>query len=234
MLFPPKCSFCDEILIFDAKKPWICKKCKPHIKPQEISICENCGKPQDIAGGAPFCPYCSDQKFKFKFLIAPFKYTPYIREGIHHLKFNKRPTVAETFAVYIYERLLSYELTDKIKLLVPAPISKKRFHERGYNQSELICKKLSELSGIPYRNSLIKIKNTLPQSSLDHNERKNNIKDAIAPGLPIPEDDVLFVDDVYTTGSTCAECCKVLKQMNVKRIYVAVSAINKPKEENEE
>ena len=44
----------------------------------------------------------------------------------------------------------------------------------------------------------------------------------------------MFIDDVYTTGSTCDECCRILKQMGVKKIYVAVTAANVPDEEDEE
>ncbi len=183
---------------------------------------------------APYCPYCSKEKYKFEFLIAPFSYNGHIRNGIINLKFHKRPIIAEIFGTFIYERMIQTDIKDTIKLIVPAPVSRKRRIERGYNQTELICKYISKISGIPYRNALKKIKNTKPQSILDEKERKTNIKGAIAPALPIPEDNILFVDDVYTTGSTCDECCKILKQMGVRKIYVAVVAANNQSENDEE
>ncbi len=232
--FPPKCSYCDEVLRINAKRPYRCGHCSGIVKKQELIICEKCEKPQDIKNKAPYCPYCCEENYRFEFLVAPFIYKTLVREAVHHLKFNKRPTVAETFAHHIFERLLQTDLNDKIKLIVPAPISEKRLAERGYNQTELICRRLSMMSGIPYRNALSKTRDTLPQSSLSEKERRENIKGAISPALPIPEDDVLLVDDVYTTGSTCDECCRILKQMGVRKIYVAVAAINDPGDEDEE
>ena len=176
MLFPPKCSFCDTVLIINAKKPYICKECLPLVKTQELIFCPECGKPQDIKVKAPYCLYCAKEKFRFQYLISPFTYNPTVREAVHHLKFNKRPTVAETFGLFIYERMLKTEIADKIKLLVPAPLSHERLIERGYNQTELICKYISRVSGIPYRNALTKTKNTNPQSSLSYDERKKNKK----------------------------------------------------------
>jgi competence protein ComFC len=37
-------------------------------------------------------------------------------------------------------------------------------------------------------------------------------------------ENVLLVDDVYTTGSTVDECSRILKQQGAKRIFVITAA----------
>jgi competence protein ComFC len=135
----------------------------------------------------------------------------------------------------IFENIKKY---DKI---IPVPISKKRYKERGYNQSLLIAKEISKQ--MQYKanienkqkektnlelvnNCLIKTKNIIEQSKLNKEERQNNIQGVYSLQNPqkITNQKILLVDDIYTTGSTVNECSKILKQANPKTIGVLVLA----------
>jgi ComF family protein len=123
----------------------------------------------------------------------------------------------------LYERLKN-EYAD---IIIPVPISKKRMNERGYNQAELIAKKLSTLLNIKYnKNTLIKIRDTKRQSELPKEERNKNIKNSfkLADTYSISSKNVILIDDVFTTGVTANECSKELKKGGAHKITVATIA----------
>ena len=61
--------------------------------------------------------------------------------------------------------------------------------------------------------------------------RRRNLRDAFAlsPALTsaLPEQ-VLLLDDVVTTGSTCNEICRILKQHGVKEVTVLSLCLSLP------
>ena len=107
--------------------------------------------------------------------------------------------------------------------IIPVPISKKRRKERGYNQSELIAKEMAKNLGIEYNTDcLIKVKNIVEQSKLNKEERQKNIQGVyeLHKQNKLQNKKILLIDDIYTTGSTVNECCKILKQASPKQIEV--------------
>lgn len=131
--------------------------------------------------------------------------------------------------------LKNIEFIDLLKnydTIIPVPISKKRYKQRGYNQSSLIAKKLAkellkENFKIKYNDDcLFKTKNVIEQSKLNKDNREKNIKGAyeIFHINQLKNKKILLVDDIYTTGSTLRECSKILKKSNPKKIGVLTIA----------
>ena len=75
-------------------------------------------------------------------------------------------------------------------------------------------------------NCLFKTKNVIEQSKLTKEEREQNIKNvySLKNGDKIESKKILLIDDIYTTGSTVNECCRILKKANPKKIGVVVLA----------
>ena len=126
------------------------------------------------------------------------------------------------------ERLKAYKLT-QFDAIVPVPISKKRFKERGYNQSYLLAKELSDLLSIPVKKLLVKTKDTPRQSTLSKKERAETPKKAFdfssAEALPHT---VLLIDDIFTTGATVSACSSVLRKAGIPKVYVLTLAVHLP------
>lgn len=105
--------------------------------------------------------------------------------------------------------------------LIPVPLTKDRFFERGFNQAEWLAKQISKNTQIPMENSgLLKTRNTIAQSTLSRRGRQNNLVGAFewSKKRPVPEQGIL-IDDVFTTGATLNECAKVLKASGVKDVF---------------
>lgn len=94
----------------------------------------------------------------------------------------------------------------------------------------LIAKELVKQIHQKYPNSniqlglkyLYKFKNIVPQSTLNKQDRLENVKDVyqLKNGEQLKNKKILLIDDIYTTGSTVSECAKVLKQTEVEKIDV--------------
>jgi len=183
------------------------------------------------------------QKPLIKKLIQSFKYEPFIKE----LADNLSSLIIEHFQ--LLEKLPDF--TDRVLIpvpldsnpptthtpppsspqseyvLIPVPLDRKKLKWRGFNQAEEIGKELSKFLKISLINDvLVKIKETLPQVELSDEERKENIKGAFSCQNPelIKGRKILLVDDIYTTGSTMAECARVLKTAGAKEIIGIVIA----------
>ena len=148
-----------------------------------------------------------------------FVYDGIIRKKIIKYKFLNAPYLYYFFASVILDDLKLIEYIKKFDIIIPVPIHKKRKKKRGYNQSELIAKVISQKLDIQLQlNVLYKIRNNLPQSTLNQAERKYNAKNVyILKNKELIENkNILIFDDIYTTGNTVNECSKILKMAGAK------------------
>ena len=108
-------------------------------------------------------------------------------------------------------------LFSQIDLVVPVPLHKKRFVERGFNQAKLIAKIVAREIDKPCQDLVIRSRHTLQQAKLKREDRLKNVKNAFVIENNI-DGNVLLIDDVFTTGSTLQECAKVLKKGGAKAV----------------
>ena len=104
---------------------------------------------------------------------------------------------------------------------------KKRYKERGYNQSLLIAREIAKNENVKLRNNVIsKVKNNNTQSKLNKEERAENVKNVykITNNKEIIDKNILLIDDIFTTGATLNECSKMLKQASAKKVDVLTIA----------
>ena len=75
-----------------------------------------------------------------------------MRQAVHQFKYKNLRAAAEPLA----ELLWSYLKDNPVEgdILVPVPLYGKRLRERGYNQSALLARELSRLSGAAAGNEL--------------------------------------------------------------------------------
>jgi ComF family protein len=110
-------------------------------------------------------------------------------------------------------------------LMVPVPLHRKRLKQRGYNQSEIIARGASEITGIPVASRLISRKrNMRSQTSMNRQERFENMATAFTLCDYFPDlhgKKILLVDDIITTGATLEACSQVFFSHFKCLIYIA-------------
>ena len=92
----------------------------------------------------------------------------------------------------------------------------------------LLGRALSSRLGIPVLRSLRRMKATRPQPGLNLQERLGNVRQAfrLSAAERLTQRDVLIVDDVWTTGITATEVCRLLRrETSVERIIVVTLAL---------
>lgn len=111
------------------------------------------------------------------------------------------------------------------KLLLPVPLHRARFRERGFNQAMQIARFAGRSLGIPYAGSLLRrVRDTPSQTGLGRAERVQNVRGAFslasldARKRLMHAGHVALVDDVCTTGSTLGEMRGLLLEGGVSRI----------------
>jgi len=151
-----------------------------------------------------------------------------ISDLIHVLKYKYAYDVARFISVLILNDFMNFYVSLKEKygefIFVPIPLNKKRFNERGFNQSEIILKKLK----LKVVNLLKRIKNTEHQASLSGSDRDNNLKNAFVLNNKINIENyknynIILFDDVVTTGNTIDECAKVLRSNGFKNKIIGLA-----------
>jgi ComF family protein len=208
IFYPPKCMLCRKLL-----------------KGGEKGICVRC------AGNLP--KYRAEEGRRdiknVRLCVFPFKYKDALRDSLIRYKFNGAVAYAQVYAEFIAKSIDENEISCDIISWVP--IHRKRYRERGYDQSKLIAKALAKKLGVPCRKLLIKGVNNKRHSSIDdREERKRNVSGVyrLATKDALVGKRILLVDDIVTSGSTISECAAVLKGAGCTEIYAAAVASAAP------
>lgn len=203
------CGFCGK------------RKSNPAMVFKTFGVCKDCmGKLPYTDGNG-----CFMAKPPIDYVIAPFYYKDVIRQTLHKYKFQDRTAYADIFAEFISQRI-SGELSG-FDFAVSVPLSERRMLERGYNQSELIAVKVCDKTGMKYKDILVRIKETKPQTKLDTVQRAENVKDAFECREILSGMRILLFDDIYTHGFTAGEAAKALISRGCKNVVCAVAAVVK-------
>ncbi len=192
--------------------------------PVNRNCCYRCGEPFDtITETLKLCGHCLSQPPAFDESLAPFLYHSSIAYLITSLKFGKHYKNARLLGMLMAKHIQSNtELPDCI---LPVPLHKSRYRQRGFNQSIEIAQTLSRQLQIPLDlNSCIRIRNTHQQSRLAAKQRRKNMLKAFTVKKSLDYQYIAIVDDVMTTGSTVSELAKTLKRAGVERVDVWVCA----------
>ena len=148
-------------------------------------------------------------------VISFFHYTPHSPHSriLFELKYHNHPEVGKTMGRMMAEELKATNFFNGIDLIVPIPLSRKKERQRGYNQSDWIAWGISEATGIPTdTTSVVRTKSNPSQTTLDHRQRRENVRDIFAVRHPgnLEGRHILLVDDVITTGATMLSCAEAI------------------------
>ena len=200
--------------------------------------CVYCGKKNEL-----FCELCiaktrHPERDLPKNVYAACDYRdPQIKNALLFLKYYKKARLGSILGKILYERLLEDISDIRIYtrgapiILIPAPLSKKRLKERGYNQALIIALGFREAAQINIENPIfeiiddlvIKSKDTKPQAKIkNRKERLTNLKDCFMINPKNKYDlrgrTVIVIDDITTTGSTLSEIMSVLEDSGAKKV----------------
>lgn len=174
------------------------------------------------------CGACAAELNHFDESYVLFKYNDSSKSIIHKLKYNDKPHIAKYLSKLIANNL-DANIKDRYDFIIPVPLHPKRLRKRFFNQSALIAQHLGEATGICFRANLLEKKRyDVPQMTLSKEMRLKNVKGSFKVNDDFKDKikgkNIVLVDDVYTTGATLNECCKVLKKAGCENVMVITAA----------
>lgn len=138
--------------------------------------------------------------------LLPYRH-PLVKALIKEAKFKGNRHAQEFLGRLLAEYLQEYLADEGILgsgryALQPVPLSKKRYTERGYNQAKEIAKVAAATLGLPVASVLIRVRDTMAQTSLSRAKRLSNMEGAFEAKEIQGGVTYLLIDDVATTGAT--------------------------------
>lgn len=221
ILAPKKCYSC--------WKEWhfLCLNCLKNCKNFE-ETCFYCKNPSSNFETHADCKgiYWLDQVI----ILTHYK-NPVVKKLITDTKFYKKKDILEDFAMYLSKLLIKYQknVNKDQQIILPVPMYFFRKWKRWYNQSEILSNNISKITKIlSFNDVLIRNRNTIQQSKIWINQRKNNLTWAFSIKKQyinkLKWKDIILIDDVISTWSTLEEIVKLLKKYGVWKITAVVIA----------
>ncbi len=201
LIFPARCTLCGKITAGGRR---VCNSCMKHNPPQaHFRLLE---EPE-------FSLFC----------VSAYEYEGQARQAILQYKFRGKKEKATGFAQALTLALPPRWQTADVVCWVP--VSRQRRKERGYDQSELVARKVAKAIGRPCRKLLQKVVNNQPQHELNADQRWENVRNVyLADNKKCQGKTILLIDDIVTTGATMLECASCLLRAGAKEVFCGAIA----------
>jgi ComF family protein len=150
-----------------------------------------------------------------------------VQRLIHHLKYKDQEQIGDFLGDWYGQILKENQFLDKIDIVIPVPLHKRKLAKRGYNQVDAFAKRLAYYLDAEYANGiLIKTANTKTQTTKGRMGRWQEDKDLymLSDDTYLKNKNVLLVDDVITSGATMETCSKAIQKAQGVNIYLASMA----------
>ncbi len=220
-LSPPFCLGCNGDILSD--DPLLCETCIEGLRIANMGegpVYPICGRPDGIGDRCQFC----DKKKKLR-LFFWGEYDGLLKDCLAQFKFNGAIDLGRRLVDMAVDSLHQRITDNHYDLVIPVPLHGSRLKERGFNQSEILARRLADLLHIELNTEILKrVGPTKQQAKLELNQRWDNVKDAFGlreeNGLSLPGKTILLVDDIVTTGATIHEAARPLQSRNPARVDV--------------
>lgn len=205
----------------------VCDTCLRSVKPLSAEyFCVSCRTPFQNAFPLDVDGRCSLCRLGLRGFDAAYCFGDYngeLRELIHLFKYGKVQSLAGPLSNLLADALPRDQRFDCI---ASTPLHWLRRWHRGFNQAEVLARRLSRRTGIPVLRALRRAHATETQAGLSNSRRRRNVAHAFRArrGAAIAGKRILLVDDVMTTGSTGAACATALKRAGAAKVALLTVA----------
>jgi ComF family protein len=232
VLFPSDCRICHLPLTNISALP-VCDSCLAAIIPLDGILCSICGEKlftgEHSTELIPLCGLCRRATPPYRKAVSYGSYAGPLRDLVHLLKYHQVKPAARFLGKLLNEIIAKAAFPENL-LVIPVPLWTGKRRARGFNQAEEIARAL--VSGTASTRiqldttSLVRRRETASQTGLTRHQRRANVRGAFAVvrSQAVQGKSVLLVDDVMTTGTTAAECARVLLRAGAKEVFVATVA----------
>lgn len=213
LFYPCRCLSCG----LKVAENGLCDECRNNLSLTDGTICTKCGYPTEVE--VDDCRQCKRIKIWFTAARSIGLYEDPLKEAVHSLKYGDGRRGSEFLGKLMSEKVSEFE--SPIDAITYIPMHKRKLSDRGYNQAELLAKQISNELNMPVLNSLVKVKTTPDQNTLELKDRKNNLSGAfrLRQNIDVKDKNILLIDDVYTSGTTINEASRILIKAKAANVF---------------
>ena len=243
VLFPADCRVCGVPLSGFTLLP-VCNTCWNDLPAQTGVLCTRCGESlahsvalnsrSDQSEVLDLCRLCRAAAPPFEKAVAHGVYAGKLRALVHLLKYDGMEGLGRRLGALAAEQALAMGELPQDLLVVPVPLWRGKRRQRGFNQAELLAR--GAMAAMRARRPEMRVRlvagalerrcATESQAGLSPHERRANVRGAFFAPKPVAVNgqDVLLIDDIYTTGATARACSQALRSAGARRVWVATIA----------
>ncbi|HYD18442.1 MAG TPA: ComF family protein [Patescibacteria group bacterium] len=192
----------------------------------DAPFCDTCGTPFGFGAVAgTICAECLDNAPEFDRARSAVVYNDASRKLVIDFKYGDRLHAVQTFTPWLARA--GAELLAGAEVVLPVPLHYRRLWQRRFNQSAILGEALARHTGKAFLpDGLIRRRHTDKQKGLSRKERHENVRGAFAVNekANLRGQNIVLVDDVFTSGATLNECARVLKKAGAGEVYVLTIA----------
>lgn len=217
--FPNRCCGCGAVIHADADLCDNCRKSRTHFA-YERGFCKKCGQRRINC----IC----EQRSLFGKAAFAFFYIGTVKNTVRQFKFRGKLFYGRLFAKQMYNAAVESDILTDVSFAVPIPMHGLKKLRRGFNQTELLAREFSKISGIPYLNALKKLTFSPSQHDLNSIERAGNVagtfevREKCADAVSGAK--IILIDDIMTTHATLNEAAKTLFIFGADSVDVLTAA----------
>jgi ComF family protein len=187
-----------------------------------MTLCLACGQP--LNNTAQICAKCVKNTSPYAQLVVPFRYSFPVDRLIADLKYGGKLSYGRVLGV-----LLAMEAKRRVAVLpdvlIPMPMHKLRYRQRGFNQSVELAHWCADSLGLTMRTNWVDRHIDTPSlAGLTKASRELEIRGAFTAKSVVRGQHIAIVDDVLTTGASSAELARELYDSGAARVSLWVVA----------
>jgi ComF family protein len=228
-IWPAQCVACEAAC---DNQPPLCDECSADLsRLQGEAGCEWCAYPLNAPDDP--CPRCEGRGLTPINRVGRLTvFQDPVRGMVHRMKYSKAWPLAE----YLADRLVAHEpvkaILTETERFVPIPLHPIRQIQRGYNQAEVIARRLGMKCDVHVVEPLVRTRQTETQANLHaQHDRAANVQGAfdLLDHTDVSGKHITLVDDVMTTGSTLRVAARTLMKAKPASVSALVISVADPK-----
>ena len=220
LLYPPACIACAKVL--PGPGAFFCEPCDTALERLPPACCRTCAEPGAFPGGT--CNRCRVAPPPFSRAWAPFAHEGPVARAIHRFKYEDHPELAAPLAELLAGEARAF-LGRAPASVVALPLHTRRYHARKYDQTQLLAGALAKRTDREAPVGwLTRTRETERQVGLSETERARNVAEAFTASAVVKGQEVLLLDDVFTTGATARAAATALRAAGAARVEVLTVA----------